>query len=55
MEIYKALKKIEERFGIDAVEEIRNMIWKQQEKIKELTKSRDNWRNKFNVLKDEKK
>jgi len=41
LSIYKDWRKIEQKFGIDAWENVREFIWKQQLKIEELTKSRD--------------
>ena len=55
LSIYKDWKKIEQKFGIDAWEEVREFIWKQQLKIEELTRSRDNWKEKFMKLKEETK
>lgn len=46
MNTYKALKKIEEKWGVDAYNELTQLIWEQQEKIKALTKSRDRWRER---------
>ena len=53
--IYQDWKIIERKFGIEAWEEVREFIWKQQLKIEELTRSRDNWKEKFMKLKGEKK
>ena len=50
--IYNKWKKIEDKFGITAWEEIREVLWKQQQMIQELTKSRENWRNKYMRLKN---
>ena len=52
-EIYKQWKKIKE--GVSLTMEdwnvLETFIWKQQLKIEELTKSRDNWRKKYEELK----
>ena len=55
LSIYKDWKKIEQKFGIDAWENVREFIWKQQLKIEELTRSREKWKEKFMKLKGEKK
>ncbi len=55
MNTYKALKYLEEKFGIEAYNEICNVIYAQQEKIRVLTKQRDNWKIKYNKLKEETK
>ena len=52
MNTYKALKYLEEKFGIEAYNEICNVIYAQQEKIRDLTKQRDNWKIKYNKLKE---
>jgi len=49
--IYKSLKEIEEKFGIRAYNEIVNLIGKQQERIDDLKKSRENWKRKYETLK----
>ena len=51
LSIYNDWKKIEQKFGIDAWENVREFIWKQQLKIEELTRSRDNWKEKYMTLK----
>jgi len=52
MNTYKALKYLEEKFGIEAYNEICNVIYAQQEKIRTLTKQRDNWKIKYDKLKE---
>jgi len=52
MNTYKALKYLEEKFGIEAYNEICNVIYAQQEKIRSLTKQRDNWKIKYDKLKE---
>lgn len=49
---YEALKYLEEKFGIEYYNEICRVISEQQEKIRTLTKQRDNWKNKYNKLKE---
>jgi len=55
LSIYKDWKKIEQKFGIDAWENVREFIWKQQLRNEELTRSRDVWKEKYMKLKGEKK
>ena len=43
----KNWKEIEDKLGITAWEEARNTISKLISKIKELTKSRDKWKEKY--------
>jgi len=49
--IYQDWKIIERKFGIEAWEHVRDFIWKQQLKIQELERSRDNWKKKYMKLK----
>ena len=55
MNTYKALKYLEEKFGIEAYNEICNVIYAQQEKIRVLTKQKDNWKSKYDKLKEKQK
>ncbi len=55
MNTYKALKYLEEKFGIEAYNEICRVIHAQQEKIRTLTKQRDNWKVRYNQLKEKQK
>ena len=55
MNTYKALKYLEEKFGIEVYNEICRVIYDQQEKIKGLTKQRDNWKVRYNQLKEKQK
>tara|TARA_R100001530_G_scaffold96094_2_gene66858 strand:- start:305 stop:487 length:183 start_codon:yes stop_codon:yes gene_type:complete len=50
-EFYKNMKKLEEKFGITAWNEILSELSKLQMKIEELIKSRDNWKHKYMELK----
>ena len=52
MNTYKALKYLEEKFGIEAYNEICKVIYAQQEKIRTLTKQRDDWKSKYDKLKE---
>ncbi len=52
MNTYKALKYLEEKFGIEVYNEICKVIYAQQEKIRTLTKQRDNWKSKYDKLKE---
>ena len=54
MEIKKEIKEIENKFGIEAYNRVLNIYAYQFNKIKELEKSRDNWRSKYEELKNEK-
>ena len=45
--IYKQLKQIEKAWGVEAYNELCNVIWKQQMKIERLEKSRKLWREKY--------
>jgi len=47
----KEFTKIRERLGIDAFDEICNILFKLQMRIEDLEKSRDNWKNKYMKLK----
>ena len=53
MNIYKQWKQIEKGASISLAdwEVLKDFIAKQQMKIEELTKSRDNWRKKYEELK----
>ncbi len=55
MNTYKALKYLEEKFGIEAYNEICKVIYAQQEKIRTLTKQRDKWKTDFYLLKEKQK
>jgi hypothetical protein len=50
----KVWNKIKEKAVItfSDYEEIQDVLWKQQLKIEELTKSRDNWKNKYMGIKE---
>lgn len=51
--ISKEFKMLEEGLDIKVSnwENIKTFLWKQQLKIEELTKSRDNWKSKYRELK----
>jgi len=51
----KDFKEFEEKFGFKCYEEIKKQMAKMYEKIKKLTISRDNWKNKYKKLKCQKK
>lgn len=53
MNIIKQWKELENGASISLSnwEELKDFIWKQQLKIQELTKSRDNWKMKYKKLK----
>jgi len=55
MNTYKALKYLEEKFGIEVYNEICKVIYAQQKKIKVLTKQKDNWKSKYDKLKEKQK
>lgn len=46
-EYIKELKEIEDKFGIEAYNNITNIIWKMQLKINDLVISRNNWKEKY--------
>jgi len=50
--IAKQLKELEKKWGIEAWNDILDLLGKQQLKIEELTKSRENWKLKYKRLKD---
>ena len=50
--IYKQLKEIEKKWGIEAWNEILYFFGTLHDKIKDLEKSRDNWRKKYENLKN---
>ncbi len=49
----KLLKEFEEKFGFKCYEELKDMMAKMYMKIEELKKSRDNWREKYQMVKNE--
>ncbi len=53
-EFYKNMKKLEEKFGVSAFNEVVNELGKLQMKIEELKASRDNWKSKYMKLKHDK-
>ena len=54
-EIEKQMNQIKEKWGINAFHEIENYCFTLYRKIQDLIKSRDNWKKKFNNLKDKTK
>ena len=50
-EVTKILKEIEKKIGFDAYKKMLDIYWKQQLKIEELIKSRENCRLKFTKMK----
>ena len=52
-QINKQLAEIENKLGIKAYNEIMDFYYTLIRKIEDLQKSRDNWRNKFEELKNE--
>jgi len=57
MNIYNQWKQLEEGASITLKdwEKLKDFIWKQQLKIEELTKSRENWKAKYKKLKEAEK
>jgi len=51
--IIQNIKKIEELIGIENWEFLKNEIWKQEKRIKELRKSREKWKLKYFQLRKE--
>lgn len=49
---YKPLKEIEKKWGVLAYHKLCDVMWKFQLRIEELTKSRDNWKDKYMKLKN---
>ena len=50
--ITKEFKEFEKKFGFEAYEGIKKIMARQHERIKQLEKSRDNWKDKyFNSIK----
>ena len=52
--IYKPLKELEKKWGIEAWNDICDYLYTLQRKIEDLIKSRDNWRTKYKELKESK-
>jgi len=50
-QIIKQLNKIKEVWGVEAFEEIMEFCFKLYQKIEDLTKSRNNWKQKYMDLK----
>ncbi len=45
--ITKEFKEFEKKFGFEAYEGIKKIMARQHERIKQLEKSRDNWKDKY--------
>jgi hypothetical protein len=54
-EINKSFAELKEKLGITAFEEVAKFYYTLVRKIEDLTKSRDNWRKKYQDLKEESK
>jgi len=52
---FKRWKVICKKFGVDAWDEVEDFIWKMELKIEELTKSRDNWKLKYKLVREKSK
>lgn len=54
-EIIKELKEIEKKLGIEAYNSLLDIFARMQNRIEDLIKARDNWRDKYKSLKEIKK
>ncbi len=50
--INKSFIELKKKLGISAFEEVSKFYYTLIRKIEDLTKSRDNWRNKYEALKN---
>jgi len=50
--IYKQLRELEKKWGVEAWNDICHFISSLYDKINDLTKSRDNWKSKYTELKN---
>ena len=51
-EIFKTLKKLEEKWGIEAWNDLMDVFWKFQLRIDDLLKSREKWKAKYHDMKE---
>jgi hypothetical protein len=49
MKTEEILKEIEKKMGFDAYKKMLDIYWKQQLKIDDLIKSRENWKKKHQI------
>lgn len=52
--LYKHLKIIEKKFGIEAYNEIVKLLGSQEQRISEIKKSREHWKDEYFKLKGKK-
>ena len=52
-EVIKLFKEFESKFGFKTYEKLKEYFYTLLRKIEDLEKSRDNWKNKYNNLKND--